>query len=211
MEKLGIMTHKETILRYLQSIYPDSATNADIRQALGFENHQDVFYPTRDLRESGTIKAKRLGREWHFQAKSKEQQTRQVSSPLLPETQSASMTPKRFEDRARMKFSELFGTQLLTGSVGNVAKEWDMVSSDRSIVGDAKYYTLVHGKNLPPAKFATIAEHVWLLEKTDAIFRFLVFGNQIEVPQLWLAKYGNLVSDVQFYFMDDDGKIERMQ
>ena len=93
----------------------------------------------------------------------------------------------------------------------NVAKVWDMVSADGNIVGDAKYYTLVRGSALPPAKFATIAEHVWLLEKTNARIKFLVFGNQIEVPQLWLEKYGNLVSYIRFYFMDVDGKITRLK
>jgi hypothetical protein len=207
------MTNKESILGYLQSIYPDSATNSDIRDALKFNNHQDVFYPTRDLKDSRVISATRIGREWHFKAK---ESASAVSNPLPAKQkppkiqQLRKMTAKNFENLVREKLSGHFQSSLTEKSVPGIGKRWDMVSSDGSIVGDAKYYTLVRGKALPPAKFATIAEHVWLLEKTNADIKFLVFGNQIEVPQLWLKKYGTLVSDVNFYFMDDEGNIEQI-
>ena len=55
-----------------------------------------------------------------------------------------------------------------------------------------------------------IAEHVWLLEKTNAKRKFLVFGNDRRVPERWLEKYGNLVSDVSFYFLSDDGQLEAL-
>jgi len=92
-----------------------------------------------------------------------------------------------------------------------VPKAFDLVSPDGSIIGDAKYFTLVKGQRLPPAKFSVIAEHVWLLEKTDALTRFLVFGNQREVPQFWLKRYGSLVSAVDFYFLTEAGDLELLQ
>jgi hypothetical protein len=92
--------------------------------------------------------------------------------------------------------------------VPGVPKEWDMVSPDGDIVGDAKYFTLVQGQRLPPAKFSIIAEHVWLLEKTGAPATFLVFGNDRQVPALWLQRYGSLASGVAFYFLTDDGVLE---
>ena len=204
------MSNANRILQYLHAIYPQKITNSDIVHATGIEPHQQVFQITRKLRESGNISGTRIGREWHFQALSKDQQTQVTpKSDQLPNPNK--MTPRMFEHLARSNFSELFSSQLSSGSVGNVAKEWDMVSVDGKIVGDAKYYTLVRGKALPPAKFANIAEHVWLLEKTNATAKFLVFGNQIEVPQRWLEKYRNLVSDVRFYFMDDMGNIKRLK
>lgn len=90
--------------------------------------------------------------------------------------------------------------QLLPGQVGQVPKKFDFVSPDEQIVGDAKYYTRVGGTGLPPAKFSVIAEHVWLLEKTAAREKFLVFGNDREVPVLWLKQYGGLVASVAFSF-----------
>src|SRR5437879_1013887 len=43
-----------------------------------------------------------------------------------------------------------------------------------------------------------ITGHVWLLQETEAQIRFLVFGNQQEVPELWLRKYGQLKRTVDF-------------
>ena len=85
-----------------------------------------------------------------------------------------------------------------------------MVSPDGDVVGDAKYFTLVQGQRLPLAKFSIIAEHVWLLERTGAPITFLVFGNDRQVPVLWLQRYGNLVSGVVFYFLTDDGVLEQL-
>ena len=56
-------------------------------------------------------------------------------------------------------------------------------------------------------EFSLIAEHVWLLEKTAAPVKFLVFGNDSEVPRLWLARYGKLLSDITFYYLSDDGEL----
>jgi hypothetical protein len=102
------------------------------------------------------------------------------------------------------------GVPLTSGQVPGVPKQFDMISPDNRIVGDAKYYTMVRGQHLPPAKFATIAEHVWLLEKTEAQTTFLVFGNQREVPVQWLERYGGLASGVDFYFLSDDGELEQI-
>ena len=55
-----------------------------------------------------------------------------------------------------------------------------------------------------------IAGHVWLLGRVAAGRRFLVFGNQREVPEAWLRKYGVLVEGVEFYFLSDDGTLDRL-
>lgn len=85
-----------------------------------------------------------------------------------------------------------------------------MVSPDEEFVGDAKFLTLVHGARLPPAKFMEISGHVWLLERLEAKRRFLAFGNQRRVPEWWLEKYGKLVQSVEFYFIDSQGKITKL-
>ena len=121
------------------------------------------------------------------------------------------MTPREFEEVAREAMSRMFATSLNERMVGDFPKRWDFLSQDLSIVGDAKYLTLVRGVDLPPAKFMEIAAHVWLLEKIEASHRFLVFGNQIEVPRLWLRKYGRIATPVEFYFSDDSGKVTRLR
>jgi len=63
-------------------------------------------------------------------------------------------------------------------------------------------------KRIPPAKFSGIAEYVWLLEKLPKKKRkFLAFGNDIRVPKEWLKRYGDLISEINFYFVDLVGNV----
>jgi hypothetical protein len=208
-------THRERILDYLWSISPDYATNSQIREATGIGSHQQVYLLTQELMYSHLIRGEQRGREWTFWAD--EAPAVQLASPgrasrhdLVAEVEER-LTPRAFEDLARTVMSKHFGTPLAPGQVPGVHKEWDLVSADGDIVGDAKYFTLVRGQRLPPAKFSVIGEHVWLLEKTGSQTAFLVFGNDRNVPELWLQRYGRLVSDVRFYFLADDGALEELR
>lgn len=115
---------------------------------------------------------------------------------------------REFEVFAREKMSKYLGAALSSHKRNGHPKRFDLVSDDGAIVGDAKFLTLVHGKGLPPAKFMEIAGHVWLLERTPATRRFLVFGNQRRVAEWWLEKYGRLPRTVEFYFLSEDGEVE---
>jgi hypothetical protein len=207
-------THRERILDYLWSISPDYATNSQIREATGIGSHQQVYLLTQELMYSHLIRGEQRGREWTFWAD--ESPAVQLASPGrasrrdLVAVVEERLTPRAFEDLARVVMSKHFGVPLASGQVPGVHKEWDMVSADGDIVGDAKYFTLVLGQRLPPAKFSVIAEHVWLLEKTGAPTTFLVFGNDRQVPELWLQRYGSLVSGATFYFLDDAGDLEQL-
>ena len=207
-------THRERILDYLWSISPDWATNSQIQEATGIRSHQQVYLLTRELMGASLIRGERRGREWVFRAD--ESLAIQLASPgwasyseLSPHAEKE-LSPPAFEDLARAVMGRHFGVPLRPEQVPGVPKEWDMVSPDGDILGDAKYFTLVQGQRLPPAKFSIIAEHVWLLEKTGAPTIFLVFGNDRQVPELWLQRYGNLVSGVAFYFLGDDGVLEQL-
>lgn len=114
----------------------------------------------------------------------------------------SNITPTEFETIARSIMSEYYGKKLSPGKISPVPKLFDMISDDKTIVGDAKYMTMVREKSLPPAKFSVIAEHVWLLEKIEAKNKFLVFGNDRRVPEEWLKRYGKLIKDVDFFFYD---------
>jgi hypothetical protein len=121
-------------------------------------------------------------------------------------------TPRstEFELRARSVLSRYYAVELSRGNVPPVRKQFDFVSPDGHIVGNAKYYSLVGGSGRPPAKLATISEYVWLLEKTGAPETFLVFGHDLKVPELWLKDYGNLLNSVKFYFLDDDDRLQQL-
>lgn len=203
------MANKDLILRHLNFVYPSEATISDLERATGVTPHSQVFKITNELRLKGIILGRTIANKWYFKANPMTETTSKPQSGALT-AEEESMNSSIFEQMARDVFSNFFAIDLRIGSLPGVPKKWDMLSRDGRIVGDAKYYTLVGGTSLPPAKFATIAEHVWLLEKTQAEIKILVFGHQIEVPRLWLARYGALVHDVTFYFLDEDGVISQL-
>lgn len=194
------MTYAERMLDYLWSISPDGATNREIADRLGIASHQTVYMLTQELLRKRLIQGQQRGREWVFfgieelplgpsPARVSGSQTAEASSTL---------NSAEFETLARRALSLRFGPDLSPAVVPGVRKRFDFVSPDRRIIGDAKFYSRVRGTALPPAKFATIAEYVWLQEKTGAPQTFLAFGNDREVPVRWLERYGNLVSGVTF-------------
>lgn len=121
------------------------------------------------------------------------------------------MTWKEFEELARKVMSKYFGVELKEKYVEGHPKTFDLVSDDGSVVGDAKYLTMVRGKRIPPAKFMEISGHVWMLEKINAKRKFLVFGNDIRVPKEWLKRYGKFLKDIEFFFIDAEGNVIRLK
>lgn len=126
-----------------------------------------------------------------------------VSEPSTPDS-------ALFEQRARRVLSRYYDVELAPGSVAPVHKRFNLVSPDGQVVGDARYFPLIAGSRRPSAKLAAISEYVWLLEKTQAPKTFLVFGNDLRVPSLWLRGYGNLLNGVKFYFLDDDDRLQQL-
>ncbi len=129
------------------------------------------------------------------------------SHRLAPRDKGGLLTASAFEELGRKALETHFETEFQSRETSGVPKIFDYVSDDARLVGDAKYFSMVRGKGVPPAKFSTIAEHVWLLEHVDANTKFLLFGNDRRVPERWLERYGVLVSGVAFYFLDDEGRL----
>ena len=204
------MTHAENILNYLWSIAPDGATNGELARALGIASQQTVYMTTQDLQRRGLLRAEQRGRIWVFSAVEAAPGSLALGRTTAGAAAAAAdaLSPQEFEALSRRALGDHFGVELSPGSVPRVRKQFDFVSPDGQVVGDAQYFTRVGGLRLPAAKFSAIAEHVWLLEKTGAPVTFLVFGNDREVPLLWLDRYGNLAPEVSFYFLADDGQLE---
>ncbi|MFQ6060089.1 MAG: hypothetical protein ACE5QW_09800 [Thermoplasmata archaeon] len=120
------------------------------------------------------------------------------------ETEEETMSPSDFQKLAARKLYEEFGIAFSERQLDHVPKRFDFVSEDGEYVGDAKFLTMVRGKNIPSAKFSVISEHIWFLEKTQASTKFLVFGNDDRVPKEWLKRYGHLSRSVRFYFLDHE-------
>lgn len=203
-------TNVERVLDYLWSVSPNGATNAEIRVATGIQPHQQVYIITSELVRKGKIRRRKTGREWVFYIGETTEEVLSSPGKAHPGTTPPKLSAAQFEELARQVFRQHFGVTLNEGQVPGVPKLFDFVSPDGSIVGDAKYFTLVGGHRLPPAKFSVIAEHVWLLEKIGAKHKFLVFGNDREVPVRWLARFGPLCEEVKIYFLSDEGRLENL-
>jgi hypothetical protein len=204
------MTNKEKILAYLRYIAPNRVTNSELRQQTGIASHQQVYLLTQELMRLRQIAGAQVGSEWYFWAADPVADGDDPALAATADPATGLLPHAVFEALAQRVMSEHYGVALAPGQVAGVPKQFDLVSADRQIVGDAKYYTLVRGQALPPAKFATIAEYVWLLEKSGALHRFLVFGNDPNVPRWWLRKYGHLADTVEFYFLHEDGTLESL-
>lgn len=113
----------------------------------------------------------------------------------------------KFEEKVRQFFIKEFNVGFASQKVNikGVEKSFDLVSNNGVYIGDVKYY-----KNIktPAAKWSTIAEYVWLLEKTEAEHKFIVFGQDKEVPMRWLSRFGSL-TNIQFYFFCEN-KLEKL-
>ena len=109
------------------------------------------------------------------------------------------------------KLSKYFGVELKKRRIDGHPKTFDLVSDDGSIVGDAKYLTMIRGKRKSPAKFMEISGHVWMLEKINARRKFLVFGNDIRVPKGWLKRYGKFLKGIEFFFIDSEGNVIKLR
>jgi hypothetical protein len=223
---IRLTAHEQKVYEYLKSISPSGATNAEIVEVTQIQPHQQVFQITQRLRKLGLIQGEQgrfREKEWVFfcPAERLVEQEKQdpidhaASKPkaiLLPQaSRKTKLSPLEFERLATEVMSRCFGLTLGHARLPGVPKDFDLVSADGSTIGDAKYFTLVAGERLPPAKFSVIAEHVWLLEKTPAKRKFLVFGNQRDVPVQWLKRYGHMVQGIEFYFLSDDGELERLK
>lgn len=205
------MSYKERILDYPWLVAPDGATNGQIARALGITSQQTVYMTTQELAGGRLIRAAKEGATWVFYTLDAQADGVAVRASTASTARAGTLTPMTFEALAGRILGKHYGTTFARGMLAGVRKQFDYVSANQQIVGDAKYYTLVGGERLPPAKFATIAEHVWLLEKTHTPTQFLVFGHDREVPLRWLERYGSLANSVQFFFLSDEGHLEVLQ
>jgi hypothetical protein len=200
------MTQAERVQDYLWSVAPNSATNGELARRLGIPSRQTVYMLTQELMHQGRIRGLQSGTTWVFHV-AEEPGTLLGAGPALT---NATAPAARFVTLARCILSDRYAVALRPGSLPGVATVFDFVSPDHYVVGDGKYFGRGGGVGLPAAKFSIVAEHVWLLEKSGASTTFLVFGNQREVPQRWLARYGELASSVAFFFLSEDGTLEQL-
>lgn len=207
------MSHAERIIDFLSRRPGLWFDDDQLAQHLGIQPRQTVSQACRQLAAAGRIRRERVDHKICNSGPA----GADAGGRAEPETEgpagptAGAMTAAAFEQAARRAVASRFGVTVMPGQVPGVPKTFDLVSPDRTVVGDAKFYTMVRGAQLPAAKFATIAEYVWLLEKTTARHRIMVFGQDRRVPAEWLKRYGHLVRGVEFYFLTPEGDLEQLR
>lgn len=131
-------------------------------------------------------------------------------TPTRPEPPPPDLNPTTFLDTARLHFCQRYGKKLGYGQISTIPKSFNLVSADQTIVGHAEQFTLARDREFPQARFSTIAEIIWLLEKVNALHRFMVFGEEQDVPDIWIKKFGHLVRGVDLYFITGLGEIRKL-
>jgi hypothetical protein len=141
------MTNRDRVIEFLRRVAPDEASNADILSGVGIKPHQQIFRITNQLVSEGLIRGRKLGKEWVFTWGGGPPPERFSMNPLKVEP-----TPKvlsgiyvtaiDFGRQAQVALSCHFGAALKAGEVPPVPKRFDLISRDRTIVGDAKFLHL---------------------------------------------------------------------
>ena len=212
-----MQNYSERIYTYLQSIYPQGATNAEIDRALQMPSIYVVNGITRALLNQERI----LGvpgvtgqRSMTFYARSPEETT----SPLQLSTASTSKgdetgvtLPQEFQQRAAEFLSRRYGKMLSNRSLPLMPKSFELVSDDVGVVGCARYFPRNGGPNLQAIRLAIITEAAWLLERTSAENKFILFGGDRATPFQWLQQNGLLCPGIKLYFLFDNGNLEELK
>jgi hypothetical protein len=199
------MTQAQQVLDYLRAVAPEGATNAQLAEKLGIASQQTVYMLTRELVARGWVRDERQGRTLVFFAHEGPLLGSEPGAPPSPDDPRAAA---RFAAFARDILSAHYGAALAPRTIPGIRKRFALVSSNYQVIGDAKYVASLGGRRSSATKFALISEDVWLLQKSQAAHTFLAYGNDPQVPLLWLRRHGNLASDVAFFYLTDDGELE---
>ena len=145
--------------------------------------------------------------------------TRSEEAPARPAAVAAAVTPapapgstqSTFPAHARRVLSARWGTSLQRRHAvlpGGVVEAFELVSGNGRIVGDVVW--LADRGYTYEAKAAAIAEAVLIVgHVSNAVRRFLVFGEEWDTLTRWLASYRGVLDGVEVWFLAGD-KLERL-
>jgi len=121
---------------------------------------------------------------------------------------------KSEEERVRNAMSQFLAAPLrkLKLKIFCREKEFDLVNVKAMIVGDVKSYSASSYE--PSGKKATISECVWLMEKLEAStkckWRKIIAGSgDFSFFKEYANNYGMWLGDVEMYFVDISGKVDK--
>ncbi len=113
-----------------------------------------------------------------------------------------------FEDRIRELLENLYKTKFPKDGLVKIngkAKKFDFVDGKNAIVGDCKYYSFTKTGKRPSAKFSTLNEYIWLLQKLPETWkRFIVIGKDESLVRKYVREYLPWLGGVTIYFSDGE-------
>ena len=134
-----------------------------------------------------------------------------VAAPPTTPAPAPGSTQSTFPAHARRVLSARWGTSLQRRQAllpGGVAQAFELVSGNGRIVGDVVW--LADRGYSYEAKAAAIAEAVLIVgHVSNAVRRFLVFGEEWDTLTRWLASYRGVLDGVEVWFLAGD-KLERL-
>lgn len=120
---------------------------------------------------------------------------------------------KKFEEQARLATQKKFGVQLPSEKV-NIHGKWknfDLVNMRGRYVGDVKHYSYTQTGRRPSAKFSTLNEYVWILQKLGKRFtKFLVIGEDEQLVRKYVSEFKPWLKDVSIYFYKQGKKPKKI-
>ena len=97
-----------------------------------------------------------------------------------------------------------------------VVENFDLVNSEKKVVGDVKHYKTTSGGNRPSAKFSTLNEYVWLmqlLEQSDGSEwkKLFVIGEDLEMVKQYIKEFEKWLGDIEFYYYSEETGIKKIR
>ncbi|MEM0143650.1 MAG: hypothetical protein QXL94_06835 [Candidatus Parvarchaeum sp.] len=118
---------------------------------------------------------------------------------------------KKFENIARTAIEAEVHCPLNKGNVNinGKNKSFDLVNKDKKIVGDIKLYSMTKSGNIPSAKFSTLNEYAWLMQKLNSWRKIFVIGVDEKLIKKYIEYYGKWLGDIEIYHCSKEGKLTR--
>jgi len=125
---------------------------------------------------------------------------------------------QRFENVARNAIQNELNCILNGGkiNINGKAKDFDLLNIDEKIVGDIKHYKMTEGGNNPSAKFSTLNEYSWLMQKLERFEKqhwrkIFVIGEDLNLVKKYISTFDAWLDDIEIYYCTADAKLTKMR
>ena len=119
-----------------------------------------------------------------------------------------------FEDGVKPLLEKYFQTFLQKEivDIDGKGKKFDFVNRNNKVVGDAKFYSFTSSGHRPSAKFSTLNEYIWLLQKISSSWKkFLVIGDDESLVEKYVNEFEPWIKGVSIFFSDGKSVLKEIR